>query len=105
MNNTIIQIWKNKGKILEGITNRVFKKEHVEQIAAQRMAICNTCTHIDREGGRCAIPGTQPCCGLCGCSLGLKIRSLSSYCDDERWGAVLTQDEEDKLKAQLESEE
>jgi hypothetical protein len=105
MNNTIIQIWKNKGKILEGITNRVFKKEHVEQIAAQRMSICQSCTHIDKEGSRCAIPGTQPCCGLCGCSLGLKTRSLSSYCDDERWGAILTQDEEDKLKEQLESEE
>lgn len=105
MKNTIIQIWKNKGKILEGITNRVFKKEHVEQIAAQRAEICNTCTHIDREGSKCAIPGTQPCCGLCGCSLGLKTRSLSSFCDDGRWEAVLTQEEEDKLKEQLESEE
>lgn len=105
MKNTIIQIWKNKGKILEGIVNRVFKKEHVEQIAAARREICEACEFIDKEGNSCAIPGTQPCCGACGCSLALKLRAMSAACDKGKWEAVMTPEEEDKLKEQLEAED
>lgn len=91
------QIWDNKGKIFEGLKNSVFKKEAVEEIAAERIKICEACPHIDKEGTKCMIPGTQPCCGLCGCKLGLKTRSLSSACDDKRWDAILTQEQEDEL--------
>ena len=44
------------------------------------------------------MPGTQPCCGECGCSLALKIRSLSSGCPISKWDAMLTDEEENKLK-------
>lgn len=103
MKNTLIQIWKNKGKILEGITNSVFKNEHVEEVAAQRQAICDSCEFIDKTGKSCVVPGTQPCCGACGCSLALKLRSLSSACDKQKWEAVVTQEEEDMIKSQIES--
>jgi len=103
MKNTLIQIWKNKGKILEGITNNVFRKEHVEEIAAQRQAICDTCEFIDKKGTSCVMPGTQPCCGVCGCSLALKLRSLSSACDKQKWEAVVTQEEEDMIKSQIDA--
>jgi len=86
--------------ILEGIKNAAFKDEHVEQIAEERMAICSTCPSIDKEGTSCMVLGTQPCCGMCGCSLTFKTRSLSSSCGDEknpRWEALLTQEEEDAL--------
>lgn len=91
------QIWRNKAKIIEGMKNSLFKKQAVESIAKERMDICEQCPHIDREGTKCMVPGTAPCCGLCGCKLGFKTRSLSSACDDNRWGAVLTDDEQDKL--------
>lgn len=100
MNLSIIQIWKAKNQIYEGIKNKVFKKEHVEDIAARRLRTCESCPHIDKDGSKCAVPGTKPCCGLCGCSLALKTRSLSSECADEenkRWKAVLTDEEQDKL--------
>lgn len=103
--NVLIQIWKNKDKIAEGIANRIFKKEHVEEIAAARAAICEKCEHLDRAGKSCAIPGTQPCCGLCGCSRALKTRSLSSFCDDGRWDAVMTAAQEDQLVGQIEGGE
>ena len=104
MPNTLITIWKNKGKILEGINNFVFKKEHVEEIAAERLILCKACPHIDLKGDTCEVPRTAPCCGLCGCCLNLKTRSLSSECAlnfDKRWIAVMTQDEEDQLNDQL----
>lgn len=97
----LIQIWKAKGQILEGIKNSVFKKEDVEQIADQRMEICKSCSLFDEVGAGCILPGSHPCCdekkGGCGCSLAFKTRSLSSECPKGRWKAVLTQQEEDLL--------
>jgi len=97
-------IWKNRSQILEGIKNNVFKKESVEAIAAERQKACDSCDFIDREGSRCLVPGTQPCCGSCGCSLKLKLRSLSSECPEGHWEAVLT-DEEDLMHEELNPEE
>jgi hypothetical protein len=96
-----IQIWKEKGKILEGVMNNIFKTEHVEDIMKQRQAVCNVCTHLDALGNKCAIPGTGPCCGDCGCSLKLKLRSLSSECSRGFWKAEMTQKEEDLLNKNL----
>jgi len=99
---TLIEIWKNKGMILEGIKNAIFTKEDVEIIAAKRMAICNACPSI---GTNCIAPGTQPCCGECGCSLAFKTRALAASCAHEnpKWHAILTTDEEDQLNNQLNS--
>jgi hypothetical protein len=101
----IIQIWKTKGQILEGITNSIFKKDDVEEIAEYRMSICKECHLYDVQGTGCMVPGTAPCCnekaGGCGCSLEFKTRSLSSDCPLNRWKAILSEDEEDKLKEKL----
>lgn len=97
---SVIKIWKAKGQILEGIKNNIFKTDHIEEIAAERMAFCEGCILFD---GKCAVPGTGPCCGECGCSLKLKIRSLSAECPlvEPRWKAVLTFEEEYMLQAKL----
>jgi hypothetical protein len=100
MKSSIKTIWKNRTQILEGIKNSVFKNEEIELIAKQRMEICESCELIDKEGSKCILVGTQPCCGACGCKLSFKTRSLSSECahpDGPRWKAVLSQEEEDKL--------
>ena len=90
----IKKIWQNKFEILEGIKNSVFKKEAVEEIAEERFKECLRCPHIDKEGTKCDVQGTQPCCGDCGCSLKFKTRSLSSSCPKDVWDAVITEDEE-----------
>lgn len=100
----INQIWKNKKHILEGIKNNIFKKEHVEKIAAERMKICLTCPNIDKSGATCLVPGTQPCCGMCGCSLAFKLRDLSSSCGNEEfplWKAILSDEENEEMKKKL----
>jgi hypothetical protein len=93
----LIQAWKNRNQILEGIANRIFTKEHVEEIAKERMEICNTCDDISRDSSGCFVPGTAPCCNHCGCCLELKTRSLSSDCPIGKWDSILTEEEEDKL--------
>ena len=103
--NSIIQIWKNKGQILEGIKNNIFKREDVEHIANARMEICSNCSLFDKSGEGCMVPGTYPCCdqnkGGCGCSLTFKTRSLSSECPLGKWEAEMTQEEEDQLNQKL----
>lgn len=101
----VIRIWKEKNKILEGIRNNIFKKADVEHIAAERMETCLTCPHLDTEGSKCMVPGTGPCCGLCGCSLSLKTRALSASCDDKRWDAVLSEDEQMLVERQISLED
>lgn len=104
----LIQIWKNKGQILEGIANSVFKREDVEEIAHHRLDVCRKCPLYDTKGTGCMVPGTEPCCdatkGGCGCSLKFKTRSLSSFCphpEGPKWQAEMSQEEEDKLNQKL----
>ena len=90
---------------MEGITNSIFKKEDVEEIAKTRLNVCQSCPLYDEQGDACFVPGTEPCCnknlGGCGCSLKLKIRSLSSSCPKDKWLAELSQEEEDLLNQKL----
>jgi hypothetical protein len=97
----LIKIWKERNKIAEGVKNNIFKTKHVEDIAFFRNEICKVCEFIDTTGAKCAIPGTQPCCGECGCSLKLKTRSLSSDCPKGFWKAELTEEEETIVNQQL----
>lgn len=101
---SILEIWKNRNKIIEGIKNSIFTKEHVEELANYRNEICQKCEHINREGSKCVMPGTQPCCGICGCSLHLLQRSLSSSCEAGKWEAVLSEEEADTLHNHLNAE-
>ena len=101
----LLEVWEARKKILEGMMNDFFRKEHVEEIAEKRLAICNNCEHLDTEGSKCFMPGTQPCCALCGCKLKWKVRCLSEKCDDNRWEEILTPEEEDELRSKFEIED
>jgi hypothetical protein len=94
-------IFKNRNLIAQGFYFRYFGRNGwVESVADARMSICSKCPHIDNTGNECLVPGTQPCCSKCGCSLKLKLYSLSSSCGDEknpRWRAVMTEEQEDKF--------
>ena len=100
------QIFNNRKEILEGIKNRLFKQEHIEIIAKERWEdSCVKCDSLNRDGSKCTVAGTQPCCAECGCSLGFKIRSLSSECPLGKWDAVLTEEEEEELNKNIEDEQ
>ncbi len=85
--------------------NNLFKTEHVEAVYEERFKVCESCENLDTIGEGCHMPGTHPCCnkntGGCGCSLALKLRSLSSECPIGKWKAVVTQQEEDMIRNQL----
>ena len=82
----------------------MFRKSGIEEIAFERLSICETCDEIDKEGSKCAVAGTAPCCGVCGCKLSFKARSLSSECphpDGAKWQATMTPEEQDELYARI----
>jgi hypothetical protein len=97
----LTEIFKNRTLIWEGLKNKLFRDEHVEAVYLDRRAICDGCDHKDIEGSKCAVPGTKPCCSLCGCSLSLKLRSLASECPAKKWEAVVTQQEEEMIRQQI----
>lgn len=86
-----------KWKILAGIWNKIRNNAYVETVYTERRNICEQCPSIDYEGSSCVVSGTQPCCKECGCSLSIKLRSLSTECPLGKWKAVMTEEEEDKL--------
>ncbi|TXG83972.1 MAG: hypothetical protein E6R13_03485 [Spirochaetes bacterium] len=99
-----LNAFKNASQIVEGIKNNMFKKEHIEAEAALRWAICKACPVLDMKGDKCLAPGTQPCCGDCGCSLAFKTRSLSSSCPLGHWNALMDEETENNLINSIEDE-
>jgi|TARA_Y100000361_G_scaffold146432_1_gene156833 hypothetical protein len=82
--------FKNLDQVAEGLKNNIFKKDHVEAVATERFKICIQCSLYDATGENCAAgSATKPCCSDCGCSLSLKVRSLSSECPKGFWEAVI----------------
>ena len=103
--NKIIGAFGNLGQIMEGVKNKVFKNEDIEEIAKARWIECSTCQHLDNIGNKCAIKATKPCCGKCGCSLGLKLRALSSGCPIGKWKEITDFETERAIKEQIKEEE
>jgi hypothetical protein len=63
-------IWENRKKILSGIKNLLLKEKYIEEIAAARQEICDSCEFKSKE---CAALISE-CCSVCGCSLKFKTR-------------------------------
>lgn len=90
----IKQVWSNRRLILEGLRYRIFKNDLVEEVYLERREVCSTCPFKTYKEKECMVPGTAPCCARCGCSLNLKLRSLSSECPVGKWGPHFTEEQE-----------
>lgn len=109
----LLRIWKNKNQILEGVVNKLFTNDHIEEIANERLAICqsNICGYYDADGSseRAVVKGKASCAG-CGCALEFKTRCLSCHChlQDEQqhplWVAEISPAEETILRERLNQE-
>jgi|TARA_R110002153_G_scaffold99359_3_gene234964 hypothetical protein len=81
------KIWINRKLIWEGFLNNTWRKPKIESEATKRYIICRQCKSFDPIGTKCELKGTNPCCGECGCSLRLKLRSMESECPLGKWHA------------------
>ena len=50
-----LDAFKNADAIVDGITNTIFKKEHVEAAATHRFQICIGCSLFDAKGDNCLV--------------------------------------------------
>lgn len=55
----LMEIFKNRNLIWEGMKNNLFKREHIEEVYHERLEICKTCKLFDLSGEGCTIPGTR----------------------------------------------
>lgn len=84
---------KKLRSIVNGYSNYLFPSKLIEELAHERAKICSTCEHCvekkvfkvlnDKENK--TIEGAG--CGLCGCPLSAKVRSVFESCADnpKRW--------------------
>lgn len=110
----LLKVWKSKGQILEGIVNNVFKQDHIEDIANERLRICesNACGLYDKDGSseKAFVKGS-PACGGCGCKLDLKVRCMACAChlqdvgEHPLWVPVLSPAEEQVLRERLDKKQ
>lgn len=63
-------------EIYSGWKNYIFKSDEVEKIAINRLKICIECDKLNRKNNRC---------GVCGCPISAKVRSLKSSCPLKFW--------------------
>lgn len=101
---SLIELWKKKDRIFEGIRNSIFKREDVEAIAEKRLQICrsNACSFHDPLGqSQAAVMKGVESCASCGCKLAWKTRALSDGCPQGLWTPVLTDTEEILLREKL----
>lgn len=87
-----LYLFKKAQEILSGFRNLIFKTYYTERIASYRLSVCQRCPFMDRKGSSCWVPGTQPCCSKCGCSLQVKVRSMQSECPEKKWPATEDRD-------------
>ncbi len=98
--------------IWEGWRNSIIPpkelKEKIEETAKERLAICEDCIYnsnrarkeLDYKSARFDYHCTQ-----CQCPLNKKTRCLSCECPLKKWTAVLTENENEEIKNQLNIEE
>lgn len=88
-------------QIYEGWKNNLFPeekmKELIQEVADERMAICNNCDMHSRN--RVGYHSLRPDdhCTNCGCTLSAKTKCLSCECPLSKWKAVLTPDQEKEI--------
>jgi hypothetical protein len=86
-----IKKWMIKLKhIINGYFNLLLQilniePKEIKDLSQKRMEICEKCELIDRVGSKCSLPGSQPCCGSCGCSLKAATKSKDYSCPEKKW--------------------
>ena len=93
-------------KIYEGWRNNLIPpsklKDLIKKTSEERINICLTCPHHSKHH-KTLRPDDH--CTNCGCTLAAKTKCLSCACPLDKWVAVLTEDEEEKFKTQINGKE
>jgi hypothetical protein len=93
----------NFSQIYEGWRNKLVPpadmKDMIQQVSKERVTICNGCPFHSKNHKTPLRPDAH--CTDCGCNLEAKSACLSCSCPQDKWNAVVNQDEEEQLKKQV----
>jgi hypothetical protein len=86
--------------IIGGLYNSIFIKEEVEKVAKERLNICDHCEYNSENAKLRGYKTIRPdvYCTDCSCNLKLKTRYLSESCPREKWMAVASDEEDEKIQ-------
>lgn len=101
------RVFQNMPEILEGITLTIWKKKHVEKVSELRLEICKACPKFSenmKKSENYTSVRKDIHCTNCGCNLEWKTRVLSQSCPENKWKALMTELEEEKIKETIENE-
>ena len=95
----------NWSEVYEGWLNKLFPPEHlkalIKETSDERMAICNVCNYHSRFHKNIR-PDDH--CIQCGCTLSAKTACLSCNCPFNKWNCVLSKEQEDELKSDIDED-
>jgi len=93
----------NFSQIYEGWRNKLIPpadmKDMIQQVSKERVTICNDCPFHSKNHSTPLRPDAH--CTDCGCNLEAKAACLSCSCPQDKWLAVVDQDEEEQLKSNI----
>ena len=91
----------NFKEIYEGYRNLTVPpkelKDKIEQVKETRLNVCKTCP-FNSSNGKIQ---TLSYCKSCGCNLKAKAACLSCKCPKNKWEDLLTDQQEDELKKEI----
>lgn len=99
----------NISQIYEGWKNKLIPaadmKEQIEAVSAERMEVCKGCPHYSenkkKQGFKIIRPDVH--CVSCGCTLSAKTRCLSCSCPKNLWKAIMTDEQYDEIREEIQS--
>lgn len=85
-------------EVFEGWKNHLapadFLKEQINKAHKERMDICRSCPHNSINDKNANIFRVDEHCTHCGCSLAPKTKCLSCSCPLNKWGSIISSEEE-----------
>lgn len=89
-------------QIFEGWKNHLTPNEYlsgeIDKAHTERMAICRGCPHNSLNNPEHNPLRWDEHCTECGCTLVAKTKCLSCSCPLDKWAAIITSEEEDKIE-------
>lgn len=83
-------------------------KEQIEAVSEERMKICKKCSYnsdVRKKTGKFRTRRPDVHCTACGCTLSAKTMCLSCSCPLEKWGAMVSESEEEEITKEFEENE
>jgi hypothetical protein len=76
-------------------------KERIKEVSEYRLGICGKCEFQSTNRKNYKTVRLDVHCTKCGCTLSAKTACLSCSCPIKLWNDVVSQDEEDGIKSEI----